>query len=187
MNRDDHRISKRTAFTFNRRGAAALECTLGMAAMVAAWSLGFDIYRSAEARETLLHTAATFADYASRDEQVQAAHIDALAEFLHANDLAPAGSIFVIMAVTKPPGEEPGILWSRTVSIDPTDGGAPTPAKCSRISGQGGKAELPPIFSMDDGEVVIVAEVCTTLAGDAVYAHHILPTRADNAPTLEGV
>lgn len=187
MNRNDRLSRKTAAFIFDRRGAAALECALGMVAMVAVWSLGFDIYRKAESQETLLHTAATFADYASRDEQVKAAHIDALAKFLHANELTPAGAVFVVMAITKPPGEDPGILWTRTVTIDPDDGGAPTPAKCSQIRGRGGKADLPAVFRMDDEEVVIAAEVCTVLTGDAIYAHHILPTRADTPPTLEDV
>ena len=186
MNRDD-RLIKRASFIFNRRGSAALECALGMVAMVATWSLGFDIYRSAESQESLLHVAATFADYASRDEQVKTTHIDALAKFLHTNELTPAGSVFVIMAITKPPGEAPGVLWSRTVTIAPDTGGAPTPTKCSQIRGEGEKAKLPTVFTMDDKEVVIAAEVCTTQDGDAIYAHHILPTRADNAPTLEGV
>lgn len=185
MNGDD-RLTKRSSFTFNRRGSASLECAFGMVVMVTVWSLGFDVYRQAESQETLLHTAAAFADYASRDEQVKAGYIDALAKFLRTDDLAPAGAVFVIMAITKPPGEAPGILWSRTVTIVPDTGGAPTPAKCSQISGEGGKATLPPVFSMDDGEVVLAAEVCTTQDGDAIYAHHILPTRADNAPTLEG-
>ena len=186
MNTDDRLSRKRASFIFDRRGSAALECALGMVVMVAVWSLGFDIYRSAESQETLLHIAATFADYASRDDEVKAAHIDALAKFLHANELTPAGAVFVMMAITKSPGEEkPGVLWTRTVTIAPGDGGAPTPTKCSQISGEGGKAKLPAVFSMDDGEVVIAAEVCTTQDGDAIYAHHILPTRAENPPTLE--
>lgn len=184
MNGDDRRI-KRSSFMFDRRGAASLECALGMVVMVTAWSLGFDVYRQAESRETLLHTAAAFADYASRDEQVKATYIDAFAKFLRTDDLAPAGAVFVVMAITKRPSEEPDILWSRTVTIAPDTGGAPTPTECSQISGAGGRATLPTVFSMDDGEVVIAAEVCTTQDGDAIYAHHILPTRADNAPTLD--
>ena len=173
----------------NRRGSAALECALGMAVMVGAWALGFDIYQKADRQGTLMHTAAVFADYASRDEVVQAADLTALANFLHGKQFALSEATFIATAISKAKDEDPEALWTRTVAIDPDSSDTSDQLQCSRINGADADGNatlsLPSVFSMADDEIVIAAEVCIGSDEAYLYAHHLLPTRASTAPTLE--
>ena len=173
------------AFIRNRRGAAALECALGLVAMVSAWTLLFDLYQRADSQGVLLHTAAAFADYASRDDKVKAESLADLAAFLHAQQFPTAKASFVATAITKAAAKtQPNALWTKTIAInpDPTDT-TPLPA-CSRVNGKN-SVVLPSVFTMSNGETIIVAEVCTGADDNATYAHYIVPTRSETSPTLE--
>ena len=173
------------AFISNRRGAAALECALGMVAMVSAWSLFFDLYQRADSQGVLLHTASTFADYASRDETVQAESLDDLAAFLHAQQFPAAKASFVATAISKDKdSKNPSALWTRTVTINPDDTDTTPLPTCSRVNGKN-SVVLPSVFTMSNGETIIVAEVCTGADDNATYAHYIVPTRSETSPTLE--
>ena len=174
------------AFISNRRGAAALECALGMVAMVSAWTLFFDLYQRADSQGVLMHTASTFADYASRDETVQAESLDDLAAFLHAQQFPAAKASFVVTAISKDASKtKPSALWTRTVTINPDDTDTTPLPTCSRVNGENNAITLPSVFTMGNGEIVIVAEVCTGKDDNATYAHYIVPTRSETSPTLE--
>ena len=167
----------------SRRGVASIECALGTVAMITASLLALDLYRLSSTQTTTMHAAVTLADTMSRDEQLEALFVQKLAAFLHQEQLPTANVVFVVSAVYKSPDNPtapPTVLWTETVTLGPDD----APESCSQEP-----AALPAVLNMSPKELVIVAEVCvertnTALPG-AVYAHYIVPSRADNlAETL---
>ncbi len=167
------------------RGSASIECALGTVAMLTASFLALDLYRLAGTQATVIYAAATLADYTSRDEEVNATLIDRLADFLHTEQLTASDAAFVVSAVHQNAGTST-LLWTRQVLLGPD--AATELADCSRVT-QGGAVTLPTEFTMMPGEVVIVGEVCaelTTSVGgtEVLYAHYILPSRADTTPVL---
>ncbi len=165
----------------NRRGAVALEVVLGVVMLVMLTDLGFGLYRQAETSANLRRIAATYADYASRDKDPSATEIQALVEFLHKTRLDPLHAAFVLVAVEKAPDDIPTALWVVGHLITP---GAvqvdPDLNQCSRILTDTVTmaATLPSVFTMEDNEVIISAEVCVKRNGDLLYDHSIMPARA---------
>ena len=182
----------------DRRGVASIEAALGTVAMIAASVLALDLYRLASAQTTTLHAAVTLADTVSRDEQLEAGFVQTLAGFLHQEQFPTSNVVFVVSAVYKSPDNPtapPTVLWTETVELGPEDGQPPTLTSCS---GEGksvsislnNPATLPDVFTMALEELAIVAEVCVERANTAmpgaVYAHYIVPARAENLATNLG-
>lgn len=160
------------------RGSVSIECAIGAVVMLTASALALDLYRLASTQATVMHSAVTVADSVSRDTELDAMFIDTLAEFLYVDQFDPADAAFVISAFSHETGST-SVLWTKEVFLG-TDA-ATDLADCSQVS-EHGSASLPAELAMEDGEVVVVAEVCVERAGeDRIYAHHILPSRADEA------
>ena len=182
----------------DRRGVASIEAALGTLAMLAASLLALDLYRLASTQTTTLHAAVTLADTVSRDEQLEASLVRTLAKFLHQEQFPTLNVVFVVSAVYKNPDDptaSPTVLWTETVELGPDDGQAPTLTSCSgegeiNIDTLNSPATLPDVFTMSLEELAIVAEVCVertnTAMSGAVYAHYIVPARADNLATNLG-
>ena len=176
----------------DRRGVASIEAALGTLAMLAASLLALDLYRLASAQTTALHAAVTLADVVSRDEQLEASFVRTLANFLHQEQFPTSNVVFVVAAVYKSPdtpAAAPTVLWTETVKLGPDEGQAPTLTSCNgegevNIDTLNSPATLPDEFTMSLEELAIVAEVCVERANTAmpgaVYAHYIVPARADN-------
>ena len=163
--------------------------------------LALDLYRLASTQTTTLHAAVTLADTVSRDDQLEASFVQTLAGFLHQEQFPTSNVVFVVSAVYKSPADpadSPTVLWTETVVLGPEDGQAPTLTSCSgeweiSIDTLNNPATLPTVFTMADHgekELAIVATVCvertnTAMLG-AVYAHYIVPARADNLATNLG-
>ena len=144
--------------------------------MVTTAALGLDVYQQARTQANLRQVATAYADYVSRDKDLSQDDIYSLADFLHKNVLDPLPAAFVMTAVEKKAsGAVPSVLWD--VRHQTTPGSDPDPAQCSRVL-SGTAASLPDGFTMEDNEVIVVAEVCVERDGDFAYAHHILPARA---------
>jgi hypothetical protein len=169
----------------NRRGSVSIECALGAVVMITASLLALDLYRLASRQATVMHSAVTLADYASRDGELNPTFIERLAEFLHTEQFATADAAFVLSAVRQD-AHAATVLWAKAVLLGPD--AATDLADCSQVGGQGETATLPAIFTMMPGEVVIVAEVCVEqvmrTSTKVLYAHYILPSRAATVPTL---
>ncbi len=182
----------------NRRGVASIEAALGTVVILTASALALDLYRLASTQTTTLHAAVTLADTVSRDDQLEAGFVQTLAKFLHQEQFPTSNVVFVLSAVYKSPADpaaSPTVLWTETVVLGPEDGQAPTLTSCSgeweiSIDTLNNPATLPDVFTMSLEELAIVATVCvertnTAMAG-AVYAHYIVPARADNLATNLG-
>ena len=185
----------------NRRGVASIEAALGTVVILTASALALDLYRLASTQTTTLHAAVTLADTVSRDDQLEAGFVQTLAKFLHQEQFPTSNVVFVLSAVYKSPADptaSPTVLWTETVVLGPEDGQVPTLTSCSgeweiSIDTLNNPATLPTVFTMADHgekELAIVATVCvertnTAMAG-AVYAHYIVPARADNLATNLG-
>ena len=182
----------------NRRGVASIEAALGTVVILTASALALDLYRLASTQTTTLHAAVTLADTVSRDDQLEAGFVQTLAKFLHQEQFPTSNVVFVVSAVYKSPADpaaSPTVLWTETVELGPEDGQAPTLTSCSGegeidIDTLNNPATLPDVFTMSLEELAIVATVCvertnTAMAG-AVYAHYIVPARADNLATNLG-
>ena len=182
----------------DRHGVASIEAALGTVAILAASLLALDLYQLASTQTTTLHAAVTLADTMSRDEQLEAGLVQTLANFLHEEQFPTSNVVFVVSAVYKSPADpaaSPIVLWTEAVTLGPEDGQAPTLTSCSgegevNIDILNNPATLPDVFTMSPKELAIVAEVCVertnTAMPDAVYAHYIVPARADNLATNLG-
>ena len=168
----------------NCRGAAALECALGTAALLTISVSALNVYRLADAQATVLHSAVTVADYVSQEETPVAAHIEDLAEFLHGECLAPSDAAFVVSAVGKTGDEDPKVRWASPPHLFGPNAASDTElANCGRVGAAGGAASLPEGFELMDHEAVIMAEVCVRHEGELMYQHHILPIRTADVPS----
>ncbi len=181
----------------NRQGVASIEAALGTVAILTASALALDLYRLASTQTTTLHAAVTLADTLSRDDQLKAGFVQTLAKFLHQEQFPTSNVVFVLSAVYKDPADSaasPTVLWTETVELGPEDD-PPTLTSCSgegeiSIDTLNNPASLPGVFTMSLRELAIVAEVCVertnTAIPGAVYAHYIVPARADNLATNLG-
>ena len=199
----------------NRRGVASIEAALGTLAMLTASLLAFDLHQLASIQTTTLHAAVTLADSVSRDDQLEADFVQKLAEFLHQEQFPTSNAVFVVSAVYKDPARPthpPSVIWTKTVVLGPetvvlgleNNMGVPGPddslgtplTSCSgereiSIKLLNNRAKLPGAFVMPLNELAIVATLCverasTTAFPGAVYAHYIVPARADNLATNLG-
>ena len=187
----------------DRRGAAAIELALGTVVMVAASLLALDLYLLAGMQTTTMHVAVSLADTVSREEppgltpaelrRQMSDFVESLSELLHEEQFPTVNASFVVAAVYKDPGPPSSltVLWSEEVIVlsDTT-----SPLTSCAAANQTNEIEIPtnPIalptgFTMEDREIVIVAEVCvertnTAFPGPA-YAHYIVPPRDDNLAT----
>lgn len=176
-------------FMRNRRGAAAVEAALGIVVLVSSSALMFDVYASASRQAMGVHAAVTMADYVSREQKPQTTEIRALANVVHEEFFAQSAAAFIVFAVegvaqvSGQPEKKPTVLWTTPLIRVGPDASTDTDlASCSQFTGANATA-LPLALSPD--EIVVVAEVCVKQAGGMKYAHHILPTRSDTAPSLQ--
>ena len=182
----------------DRRGVASIECALGTVAMLTASLLALDLYRLSSTQTTTMHAAVTLADTVSRDEQLEARFVQTLAKFLHQEQFPTSNVVFTVSAVYKSPDNptaRPTVLWTETVKLGPDDGQVPTLTSCSgegeiSIDTLNSPATLPDVFTMSLKELAIVAVVCVertnTAIPGAVFAHYIVPSRAENLATNLG-
>ena len=176
----------------NRRGVASIEAALGTVAILAASALALDLYRLSSTQTTIMHTAVTLADSVSRDDRLEAGFVQTLAGFLHQEQFPNSNAVFVVSAVYKSPDNPaPSVLWTEKVEFELTpcnpDNDPDNESCCdATLQEKDQPATLPDVFTMADGELAIVAEVCvertnTAMAG-AVYAHYIVPPRCPQHP-----
>ena len=179
-------------FARDTRGAASIELALGGVVLVSISALCFDLYSRVEAETAVARMAVTVADYVSRDAAPDGDEIRALGRYLYHHELrVPANVAYVVTALHQPPGDprpDVVVLWSDdTIRIGDPAVTAAIAADCARFVGEGGAADLPDGFTMSDGEVLVIAEVCASLtregfltgkfiAGD-LYRLHALPAR----------
>lgn len=192
------------SFARGRRGAAGIELALGAVALLGVSVLCFDLYARVDADTALSRVAVTMADYVSRDPAPHSGEMAALAAFLHEHELGvPANLAFVVTALRQPAGDpRPAIkvLWSDdSVRIGNATVTAALAGGCARhvtAAGDGDStsltAKLPAGFTMNAGEVLVIAEVCARLtregsltgrfvAGD-MHRVHALPARDREEP-----
>ena len=182
----------------DRRGVASIEAALGIVAILAASALALDLYRLSSTQTTTMHTAVTLADSVSRDAQLDADFVQKLAEFLHQEQFPTSNAVFVVSAVYKDPDTPtapPSVLWTETVKFELTPCNPDNESCCDAtlqkneigVEVKDQPASLPDVFSMADGELAIVAEVCVertnTAMSGAVYAHYIVPPRCPQHPS----
>ena len=187
----------------DRRGVATLESAFGAVVMIAASLLALDLYRLASVQTATVHVAVSLADTVSRAEppgltqaelrQKMDDFVQSLSELLHEEQLPTFNASFVVAAVYKAPGSaSPDALWSKEVVLLDTD-----PLTSCKPANQTNEIKLgtapvvlPAEFSMEDREVVIVAEVCVERTNTAfpgsTYAHYIVPSRDDDLASRLG-
>ena len=182
------------SFARGSRGAAGIELALGAVALLGVSALCFDLYARVEADTAVSRVAVTMADYVSRDAVPDGGEMAALGAFLHEHELGvPANLAFVVTALRQPAGDpRPAVevLWSDdSVRIGDAAATAALAGGCARHATA---ADLPADFTMNAGEVLVIAEVCARLtregsltgrfvAGD-IHRAHALPARDPSEP-----
>ena len=198
------------AFVRGTRASAGIELGIGAVGLLAVAALCLDLYARVEADSGAARAAATMADYVSRGPDTDGGKLDggalkALGKFLLEHELgASADLVFVVSALrqgTGTPTPAVEVLWSDDrLRFGDKDVTAKLAAGCARfVSTDSGttKAALPAGFTMDAGEVAVVAEVCARLtragsitgrfvAGD-IYRVHALPAREPGKALLAPV
>ena len=187
------------------RASAALEAVIGTVAVLGLSMLAFDLYSLTRANAASARTAATMADYVSRDAARDGDEIAALGRFLHGREFAmPVALVYVISAVRQPADDDPAEhLWDDdTVRIG---GDAATTAlvqECRRrgeegwraillgSGGGGGDEDAGERLALPAGDAAIVVEVCASplregmltsrFVTGTIYRLHALPTRDTN-------
>ena len=199
------RLDTLRAFARGTRASAGLELGLGALGLLSGAALCFDLYARVEADTACARLAVTMADYVSRGPDTDQGTLDggalkALGLFLHENELgAAADLVFVVSAFRQPPGTPAPAVKVMWTDNHLRYGDAAVTAKlvdgCPRFLGTSAgrtTAALPEGFTLDAGEVAVVAEVCARLrgagsltgryvAGD-IYRQHVLPARAPERP-----
>ena len=194
-------LSPLRAFARDPRGAASIELALGATVLLTVSALCFDLYARLKADTAGARMAVTMADYVSRDVAPDGDEMDALGRFLHEHELGvPANLVYVVTALRQPPGDplpDIEVLWSDdTIRIGDAAVTEEIAAACTRYVAEGGTADLDG-FTMSEGEVLIIAEVCARLtregsltgrfvAGD-IYRLHALPAREPGETPSEPV
>ena len=181
-------------FLRNTRGAAPIELGLGAAALLGVSVLCFDLYARVDADTALSRIAVTMADYVSRDAAPEGGELTALGAFLHEHELgAPADLAFVLTALRQPAGDpRPAVevLWSdNSIRIGDATVTAALAGGCARHATAAG---LPADFTMNAGEVLVIAEVCARLTREGsltgrlvtgdIHRVHALPARDRSEP-----
>ena len=181
-------------FARDRRGSAAVEFAVGVAALLTISMLCFDLYSLVRVYRASAQSAVVMADYVSRETTPNWHQVSTLGEFLrHRVFGAPVHLVYVISAVGYPSGGDPvQVLWvDDTIRFGDAAVTSALAAECSRRGSQGWRAALLAglgAFGMTEGEVVIVAEVCARpgregmltnrfVTGD-IYRLHVRSSRA---------
>ena len=183
-------------FARSSRGGAVIELALGAVVLTAAAAACFDIYSRITADTALGRMAVTMADYVSLETAPQKAELRTLGEFLHDHELdVPADLVFVITAIHQPPGTPlppVQVLWQppdgphEIIEFGNASVTANLANNCARYVDSTNTVTLPTGFTMQEDEVVIIAEACAratvqgsltgVFAGD-MYRVHALPFR----------
>lgn len=175
------------------RGSASLELAVGAIVLISVAALSFDLYTRIRADSAVARMAVTMADYVSRGDAPDGNQMRALAAFLNEHELGvPAAVVYVVTALRKPPGNPAEVIWiddrlrfgDATVTRD-------LATACARhVDGSTPPApKLPSGFTMQDGDMLVIVEVCArltrqgaltgqVLAGD-IYRLHALPFRTE--------
>lgn len=164
------------AFVQGSRGAAAITLALGVSALITVSLLGFDLYSRIEAGTTAGRMAATMAEYVSREAAPDGAQLDALAQYLHEQDLnAPADVVYVVSVIRKPAGTDPAaVSWTDTIASGETTATGAIAGSCGRFGAEGGAATLPAGFTMAASEVVVIVEVCARLRREGSFTGRLV-------------
>ena len=193
------------ARTFLResRGGTSLVLTIGAVVLLTTVVACFDLYTRVAAGAAAGRAAVTMADYVSREKAPDGDQIEAFGQYLLKHQLgAPADLVFVVSAIERSTGAaDASVLWAETfeVPFDPADTTvtASLASGCGQWGAKGAVANLPTGFTMDEGEVVVVSELCGRLqaqgaltsavvTGD-IYRIAALPTRDPDQPPPEPV
>lgn len=180
-----------STFVREIRGGVSIELALGGVVLVSIAVLCFDLYSRTEATAASGRAVVSMADYVSRDTAPNGDAMTALGRFLHTHEVGvPSAMVYVISAFHQPPGDPlPAVerLWADdTIRVGPPGVTAELASGCTQFVDDG-DTPLPAEFTMSQGEVLIVAEVCVRLtregsltgrivAGD-IYRLHALPAR----------
>ena len=183
------------AFARDLRGSASIELALGAVALVATLAACFDLYSRIRADTAGARAAVVMAEYVAGATAPDGDEMAALGGFLFEHELAvPANLVYVVSAFRQPPGDPPpalALLWSDdTVRIGDATVTAELAGACPRFIDENGVPALPDGFTMAEGEVLVVAEVCAqltregSLTGRFVSGGH-LPAPRDPGPGSE--
>ena len=194
-----------SAGTFLRgsRGSAAISLGIGAGTLLTTAAASFDLYARVAAASWSGQIAVTMTDYVSREEAPDGDQIEALGRYLLEHQLeAPADLVFVISAIRREPAAtDPTVLWAETIEVpfDPDDSTVTTElaAACGSYGAKDEAAKLPAGFTMTEGEVTIVTEVCARprvegaltsaiVAGD-IYRVSAFPHRNPDNPPAQPV
>ena len=116
------------------------------------------------------------AEYVSREAAPDGAQLDALAQYLHERDLgAPADVAYVISVIRKPTGTDPAtVSWVDTIRSGETAATGAVAGSCGEFGAEGGAASLPTGFTMAEGEVAVIVEVCARLRREGSFTGRLI-------------
>lgn len=139
----------------HKRGVMMVEAALIFPVFLAMMLGGFEIARYINVAEKVSRSSVTVADIVSRSNNLTEAEIQDVF-FAVQTILSPyygtgAQSRVIISSVTRPPNQNPTIVWQRM--------GAGGLSAASLIGTQGGNAALPAGFTLSNSESVIIAEI----------------------------
>ncbi len=193
------------AFTRDGRGSAGLEMAIGAGALVTVAALCIDLYMRVEADTSSARIAVTMADYVSRGPDTDQGTLDGkslkgLGEFLVDQELGVPADVVFVISLLRHEGTPPEVkvLWSdNELRYGDAAVTATLAGDCPQLvtGGTPPSPDLPAAFAMDDGEAVVVVEVCARLtregsltarftAGD-IYRLHVLPLREPETPVAK--
>ena len=167
------------AFMRERSGSALIELGVGTVMMLGISMAVFDVYSAIKATTAASRIASSISDYVSRETGADYGdRLAALGQFLYERELGTSvAAVYVVSAARKSPGDDAELLW-RDDSIRFGDSATTVSLaqECDSLGREGWQALIlgaSPTLTLDDGEVVIVAEVCAKPLGEGSFTDRI--------------
>lgn len=176
-----------------RSGTAIIELAIATAVIIGISMLIFDAYAMVKSRSAAGRVAITMSDFVARETGSDYGdQMVALGQYLYEQELgASVAIVYVISVVSKAPGGDAEIVWTD----DTMRFGDPTSTtsladECDILSSSGWQTMLvgpSATVSLDDGEAVVVTDICAQLLGAGfltseifagnTYRVHVTPFR----------
>ena len=167
------------AFLRSSRGGTGVSLAIGAGILLFTAAACFDLHARVAAGAAGGRIVATMADYVSRETAPDGDQIEALGRYLLEHQIGAVDLVFVVSTIQRPPGAtEPEVLWAETIEVplDPGDRAVTTElaAACGRFGAEGGAAVLPVGYTMDEGEITVVTELCARLRAQGALTSAIV-------------
>ena len=163
--------SRRTigGYLRGRSGGAVIELAIAAVVIIGISMLIFDAYAMVKSRSAAGRAAIIMSDFIARETgNDYGDQMVALGQYLYEQEMGESVAIvFVVSAVSKAPGTDAEIIWTDDTMRfgDPTKT-ASLADECADLSSSGWQTMLvgpAATITLDDGEAVVVADVCAQL------------------------